>query len=108
MNLALKCRDVCVCVFCRLASGDADGRVVVWDVFSGSVIAALDDALTAAHGRRPDSLPPRRGAGVVAVAWVTGEAGVLGVATASGTFLVWDTRGGQFLKPRPSAPQIPG
>ncbi len=77
----------------RLASGDADGRVVVWDVASGSIIAALDDALTAAHGRRPDTLPPGRGAGVVAVAWVTAEHGMLGVAVAAGTFLVWDTQG---------------
>lgn len=85
----------------RLASGDADGRVVVWDVASGSIIAALDDALTAAHGRRPDALPPGRGAGVVAVAWVTAEHGMLGVAVAAGTFLVWDTRGEQTLNPKP-------
>ena len=30
----------------RLASGDTEGRVVVWDVASGGVIVALDDALT--------------------------------------------------------------
>lgn len=30
----------------RLASGDLEGRVVVWDVASGAVMAALDDALT--------------------------------------------------------------
>ncbi len=34
------------CDLIRLASGDAEGRVAVWDVASGGVIVALDDALT--------------------------------------------------------------
>lgn len=40
------------CVLIRLASGDTEGRVVVWDVASGSVTVALDDALTVSSGRQ--------------------------------------------------------
>jgi hypothetical protein len=36
----------------RLASGDTEGRVVVWDVASGGVTVALEDALTVSSGRQ--------------------------------------------------------
>jgi hypothetical protein len=38
------------CDLIRLASGDTEGRVVVWDVASGGVTVALDDALTVSSG----------------------------------------------------------
>lgn len=34
-----------------------------------------------------------RGAAVAAVAWVTADPALLGIAVAHGTFLVWDTSG---------------
>ena len=34
----------------RIASGDAEGRVVVWDARSGSQLARLDDVVLAATG----------------------------------------------------------
>ena len=73
-----------------MASGDHGGRVVVWDVASCAAVAVLEDALTAVQGRRGDGVTRP---GIAAVAWVTSDPHLLGVAVASGTFLVWDTKG---------------
>jgi hypothetical protein len=48
----------------------------------------------AALGRRPDGVTlGHRSGGVAALAWVTADPALLGVAVAHGTFLVWDTAG---------------
>lgn len=51
--------------------------------------------IQAAHGRRPDGVTlGHSGGAVAAVAWVTADPALLGVAVAHGTFLVWDNTGG--------------
>ena len=75
---------------CRLASGDADGRVAVWDVLSGAVTGALEDPLGAATGRRTEG---DRRTGVVALAWLRAAPALLGVGLAGGMFVLWDPRG---------------
>ncbi len=75
---------------CRLASGDADGRVAVWDVLSGAVTGALEDPLGAATGRRTEA---DRRTGVVALAWLRAAPALLGIALAGGMFVLWDPRG---------------
>lgn len=72
--------------------------MVVWDVASCAACAILEDALTAAHGRRADGVTRP---GIAAVAWVTADPHLLGIAVASGTFLVWDTK--RESRPAPAA-----
>ncbi len=74
----------------RLASGDADGRVAVWDVLSGAVTGALEDPLGAATGRRTE---PDRRTGVVALAWLRAAPALVGIAVAGGMFVLWDPSG---------------
>lgn len=74
----------------RLASGDHVGRVVVWDVGSAAVIAMLEDALVTAHGRRGEATAR---SAVAALAWVTANTHTLAVAIASGTLLLWNSKG---------------
>ncbi len=80
---------------CRLASGDADGRVAVWDVLSGAVTGALEDPLGAATGRRTEG---DRRTGVVALAWLRAAPALVGVALAGGMFVLWDPRGAPGLQ----------
>lgn len=50
--------------------------------------------LQAALGRRPDGVTlGHRGGAVAALAWVTADPALLGIAVAHGTFLIWDTAG---------------
>jgi hypothetical protein len=50
MDTSIRVKLGLFCDLVRLASGDAEGRVVVWDVASGGVTVALDDALTVSGG----------------------------------------------------------
>lgn len=77
-----------------LASGDSDGRVVVWDVLLGTPIATLEDAYYAGFGategaRRADS--PR--VPVRALSWVTAR-NLLAILLAPGYLVLWDYRSG--------------
>ena len=80
---------------CRLASGDNEGRVVVWDVTSGTVIASLEDPLSAAQSPGPVArkAEPGKGGAVRGLAWIMSNPCVLGIVLASGMFLVWDMQG---------------
>jgi hypothetical protein len=75
----------------RLASGDNDGRVVVWDVGGVSPIVVMEDAHLAATGRKGE--PGRSSGGVRALAWVMSSPLLLAVALGTGIFLLWDTVG---------------
>lgn len=79
---------------CRLAAGDEDGRVVVWDVHSTAAVAGLEDPWLAAQGRRLDV--GSKAGGVQALAWVGSNPYLLAVAV-SGLFLIWDPKGGSSL-----------
>ena len=75
-----------------LASGDSEGRVVVWDVLSGAPVAALEDAYWAGFsvadgGRRADAPRPA----VRGLAWATAQ-NLLAVLLAPGFLLLWDCR----------------
>ena len=72
-----------------LASGDEDGRVVVWSVGTGSAVAALDDAGAAFGGKR--GTEGGRG-GVVGLGWASATPGVLAVLLAPCALLLWDYR----------------
>jgi WD40 repeat protein len=74
----------------RLASGDAEGRVVVWDIASGTPVLALEDPLHAAAGPKSER---GRGGAVRGLAWVLASPARLAIVTASGAFLVWDVAG---------------
>ena len=80
---------------CRLASGDNEGRVVVWDVSSGTVIASLEDPLSAAQSPGPVARKTETGKGgaVRGLAWIMSNPCVLGIVMTSGMFLVWDMQG---------------
>ena len=86
-------------VACRLASGDNEGRVVVWDVSSGTVIASLEDPLSAAQAPGPVArrAEPGKGGAVRGLAWIMSNPCVLGIVLASGMFLVWDMQAGSVL-----------
>ena len=54
----------------------------------------------AALGRRPDGVTlGHSGGAVAALAWVTADPALLGIAVAHGTFLIWDTAGGGPIIP---------
>jgi WD40 repeat protein len=74
-------------VWYRIASGDAEGRVVCWDVQSGQAVSGLDDPWQAATGKSN----PRIG-GVRALAWVMSDPCLLAVAL-SNMLIIWDPRG---------------
>jgi hypothetical protein len=78
--------------FLRLASGDDEGRVMVWNVNTGSSIAALDDPYAAAF----DSKQGMRSEGkqcVQGLAWVTSTPSILAVLLSPGLIMLWDCRG---------------
>lgn len=83
----------------RLASGDRDGLVVVWDVLSQSPVAALDDSTAVlSHGSRRSSGGGVAGTfvaggAVQGLAWVRYRPRLLAVLTAPATLLLWDSRG---------------
>lgn len=79
----------------RLASGDIEGRVVIWDVSSGTVIASLEDPLSAALSPGPVARKsePGKGGAVKGLAWIMSNPCVLGIVLTSGMFLVWDPQG---------------
>ena len=79
----------------RLASGDNEGRVMVWDVSSGTVIASLEDPLAAAQSPGPVArkTEPGKGGAVRGLAWIMSNPCVLGIVMTSGMFLVWDMQG---------------
>ncbi|KAA6419923.1 MAG: hypothetical protein FRX49_10113 [Trebouxia sp. A1-2] len=83
----------------RLASGDNEGRVVVWDVSSGTVIASLEDPLSAAQSPGPVArkAEPGKGGAVRGLAWIMSNPCVLGIVMTSGMFLVWDMQAGSVL-----------
>lgn len=79
----------------RLASGDNEGRVVIWDVTSGTVVASLEDPLAAAQTPGPVArkTEPGKGGAVKGLAWIMSNPCVLGIVMTSGMFLVWDPQG---------------
>lgn len=81
-----------------LASGDTDGRVIIWDVLQGTPIAALEDAFYAGFGsadggaRRADSVRVP----VKALSWSTAQ-NLLTILLAPGYLLLWDYRSGGVI-----------
>ena len=80
----------------RLASGDTDGRVVIWDIATGTPVLTLEDPLHAAAGPKSDR---GKGGAVRGLAWVLASPARLGIVTASGAFLVWDVEGERGSRP---------
>lgn len=80
------------CAGNRLASGDSEGRVVVWDIATATPVIALEDPLTGAQlgGKRAE---PGKGGAVRGLAWVCSNAARLAIVLANGMFLVWDVAG---------------
>ncbi len=76
----------------RLASGDSEGRVVVWDIATATPVIALEDPLTAAQvgSKRTE---PGKGGAVRGLAWVCAHPARLAIVLANGMFLVWDVQG---------------
>eukprot|EP00884_Botryococcus_braunii_P018245 jgi/Botrbrau1/5103/Bobra.0128s0014.1 len=77
----------------RLASGDSEGRVVLWDLGTGVACALLDDPLLAATGISKKAEPPKGGA-VRDLAWLGSSPALLAIVLASGLLIVWDPRPG--------------
>ena len=77
-------------MFYRVATGDAEGRVVIWDVHTGQPTAALEDPWLAATGRRGDG--QSKAAGVQALAWVLPNPSKLAIAL-SNILVIWDPEG---------------
>lgn len=72
---------------------------MVWDVSSGTVIASLEDPLSAAQAPGPVArrAEPGKGGAVRGLAWIMSNPCVLGIVLASGMFLVWDVQAGSVL-----------
>ena len=71
----------------RVASGDQEGRVVVWDIATGTPVISLEDPVQAAGGARS------RGGAVKGLAWVMANPARLAIVLAGGMVLVWDVQG---------------
>ncbi|KAK9863395.1 hypothetical protein WJX84_011255 [Apatococcus fuscideae] len=80
----------------RLASGDNEGRVVLWDVTTATALGGSEDLVQAASGAGKKSELGRAGA-VRDLAWVLSGPCVLAVLMASGLFLLWDPQDGSVL-----------
>ncbi|KAK9867753.1 hypothetical protein WJX84_002654 [Apatococcus fuscideae] len=80
----------------RLASGDNEGRVVLWDVTTATALGGSEDLVQAASGSGKKSEMGRAGA-VRDLAWVLSGPSVLAVLMASGLFLLWDPQDGSVL-----------
>jgi hypothetical protein len=92
-----------------LASGDAEGRVAVWDAAGGGAPrAALADPVGAAFGRGGGGggTDPPPG-GVRGLAWAT-AANLLCVLVAPGYLLLWDPRAGGVVWRRNLAGEVGG
>lgn len=76
---------------CRIASGDQDGRVVVWDIATGTPVISLEDPVQAASGARGST--PGKGGAVKGLAWVMANPARLAIVLAGGMVLVWDVQG---------------
>lgn len=87
------------CLLCRLASGDNEGRVVIWDVSSGTAVASLEDPLSAAQSPGPVArkTEPGKGGAVRGLVWIISNPCVLGIVLNSGMFLVWDPQGSPLM-----------
>lgn len=77
----------------RLASGDADGCVVVWNVLTQSAASKLEDALTSGKDsgkehKLGDSATPVQG-----LAWTMGQTCLLAVLLAPASLVLWDPKG---------------
>lgn len=92
----------------RVASGDQEGRVVVWDVATGTPVISLEDPVQAAGGARS------KGGAVKGLAWVMANPARLAIVLAGGMVLVWDVQGGSsplfgrmfWGGPHPSMPKL--
>ena len=71
----------------RVASGDQEGRVVVWDIATGTPVISLEDPIQAAGGARS------KGGAVRGLAWVMANPARLAIVLAGGMVLVWDVQG---------------
>ncbi|KAF5836106.1 hypothetical protein DUNSADRAFT_6477 [Dunaliella salina] len=95
-------RDLISDTHLRLASGDSNGGVAVWDVQCQSVCATLDDALLAVPGNNAPKL------GVVhGLEWVTAKPFLLATLMAPATLLVWDTQGDVIVWQRELTSSVP-
>lgn len=79
---------------CRLASGDADGCVVVWNVLTLCAASKLEDAFSAKDHAREQRLGEAAAPGAVqGLAWTMGPAAMLAVLLGPATLLLWDPKG---------------
>ncbi len=97
MIALLQCTTAyCLCLYClctpacacRLASGDRDGGVVIWDVMNAAVLHRLEDVPNARDLARRGN-----GVAVQCLAWVLPRSGVLAVVLAPAQLLLWDVHG---------------
>lgn len=79
------------CGGARLASGDSEGRVVLWDLGTGVACALLDDPLLAATGISKKAEPSKGGA-VKGLGWLGSSPALLAIVLASGLLIIWDPR----------------
>lgn len=82
----------------RLASGDDEGRVAVWNVSTGAAIAALEDPVSAAflgQQRRVTADAPKPG--VQGLAWVTAAPTLLAILAAPGYLVLWDFKANSII-----------
>jgi hypothetical protein len=85
-------RDNSVVCAGRLASGDSEGCVVVWEIATATPVLSLEDPLQAASANGKKSEPGKSGA-VRGLAWVCANPARLAIVLASGVVLVWDVQG---------------
>lgn len=91
-----RCSLSSLCVGLRLASGDSEGRVVLWEVSSATAVAVLDDAYQAAVPGARRGEGGKQG-GVRDLGWVMCEPAMLAIALGCGLFVLWDTIGALFV-----------
>ena len=72
----------------RLASGDSEGRVIVWDIATATPVLVLEDPMVAAQ-----SGSKGKGGAVRGLAWVCVHPARLAIVLTNGMFLVWDVQG---------------
>lgn len=99
---------------CRLASGDSSRGVVVWDVFTASPVARLEDVHAArellkeyagrvasngnALAAGTTSTGDASSIGVASLAWVLPNFSMLAVVMSPGLLMLWDVAGKSQLK----------
>lgn len=67
----------------RLASGDKEGNVVVWDVLQVAVVCKLGNVKTDGEANQ----------GVTSLAWILNDPCLLAVVLGPATLVVWDIQG---------------